>query len=77
MSEEIENETTGHFNNRFYCFVYWLRRTTPTSTSSDTAAIHTGTTPHTVTSTPPTLPKASPFSGSPDPTANNGTQGLS
>ncbi len=59
MSEEIEIETTGHSNNRFYCFVYWLRRTTA-GPSSDAANTLTGATPRTVTSTPPTLSKAGP-----------------
>ena len=77
MSEEIEIETTGHFNNRFYCFGVKLRRTTTTSTNSDTATTPTGTTSHTVTGTPSTLSKAGPVAGSRATTADNGAQGLS
>ena len=76
MSEEIEIETTGHFNNRFCYFGVKLRRTTTAGTSSDAATTPTGATPHTVTSTPPTLSKASPVSCSRATTADNGAQSL-
>ncbi len=75
MSEEIEIETTGHSNNRFYCFVYWLRRTTA-GPSSDATTTPTGTASRTVTSTPPTLSKAGPISSSRATTADNGAQSL-
>ena len=77
MSEEIENETTGHFNNRFYCPAGELCcATTNAGPSSDTATTPTGATPHACTSTPPTLSKAGPVAGPRATTTDNGTQSL-
>ena len=44
MSEEIENETTGHFNIRFNCPAGELCRTTTAGASPNAAAACTGTT---------------------------------
>ena len=78
MSEETEIETTGHFNIRFNCPAGELCcATTNAGPSSDATITPTDTASRTVTSTPPTLSKAGPFSGSPVTTADNGAQGLS